>query len=357
MKFKAMRTGAFALAMVCAGAAAFAQSANLRSTLQDNFVTVTGGTFTMGRNDGEADESPAHRVTVSSFSMMDTEVPQWMYAEVMGVKASSGGNIPKDATWNDAIAFCNKLSVLAGLEPCYTLNGTTNVGLWGSSSSTWNAVSCNFKANGYRLPTEAEWEYAARGGSRQDSYKYSGSNTLDDVAWNINNSKDKPHDVGLMKPNSLGLYDMTGNQYEWCWDWYGEYGTRAVSDPTGASEGTYRVYRGGSWHSNASYCTVFRRGCDRPQRVISNLGFRVVRSLSGGNSVSTSAGQSASFDFILEEGSSIKLITSDGATWTSSNSSVVRINKKGKAMAVSEGTVTLTSSTGKTLRVRVEEED
>ena len=165
-----------------------------------NMIFVEGGTFQMGSNNGDSDEKPVHRVTVSDFYIGKYEVTQKEWYEVMGNNPSrfKGRNLPvEEVSWYDAVEFCNKKSKAEGLTPCYT----------GSRKNT----KCNFSANGYRLPTEAEWAYAARGGIKSKGYKYSGSNTIGDVAWYISNSGSKTHTVGTKKANELGIYDMTGN--------------------------------------------------------------------------------------------------------------------------------------------------
>ena len=180
-------------------------------------VPVEGGTFSMGSNDGENNEQPVHNVTVGSFYMSKNEVTFEQYDEFC---EATGRGKPDDedwgigtrpvinVTWYDAVEYCNWLSEKEGLTPVYRGSGDN--------------ISCNFDANGYRLPTEAEWEYAAKGGINKDSYTYSGSNTADDVGWYLDNSGRETHPVGGKSPNSLGLYDMSGNVYEWCWEWYGE---------------------------------------------------------------------------------------------------------------------------------------
>ncbi len=173
-------------------------------------------------------------------------------------------------SWNDAVAFCNWLSEKEGLQKAYS----------GSGSS----IRCDFNANGYRLPTEAEWEYAARGGNTSKGYKYSGSNDLDAVGWYgaYNNDGNRTREegtspVGKKQPNELGIYDMSGNVWEWCWDWKGEYSSSNQTDPRGPNSGSYRVLRGGSWSLNPEYCRVAPRDFSDPAYRSINVGFRLAR--------------------------------------------------------------------------------
>ena len=178
-----------------------------------------------------------------------------------------------------------------GLTPCYSISGSTDPEKWGtvptSSNNTWNAVVCNWNANGYRLPTEAEWEYAARAEDNTvASLTYSGTsdvNKLGEYAWYSSNSNSKTHEVGTKKANGFGLYDMSGNVWEWCWNWFTDsYDTEVEggSDPTGAAAGSGRVGRGGGWRHSSVYCAVSGRSLDYPDFRSGSLGFRVVRASS-----------------------------------------------------------------------------
>jgi len=193
------------------------------------------------------------------------EVTQAEYAAVMGTNPShfKGDTLPVDSvSWYDAVEYCNRRSQLEGLTPAYTIEG---------KNVTWDKA-----ANGYRLPTEAEWEYAARGGSLSKGYEYAGSNNPDEVAWYGNNSGSSTHPVGTKAPNELGLYDMSGNVWEWCWDSW----TDAVQadPPPGASSGSFRVLRGGSWDCHARYRRLALRVGGNPVYRFYDVGFRVVRS-------------------------------------------------------------------------------
>ena len=234
----------------------------------DGFVLVEGGTFTMGSPESESGRFSGevqHQVTVRSYYMSKYEVTQAQYQAVMGSNPSyyTGDNKPVErVTWYNAVNFCNKLSEDEGLEKVYTINSTD--------------VTANWTKNGYRLPTEAEWEYAARGGKKSKGYLYSGSNTAGDVAWHWDNSESKTHEVGTKAANELGLYDMSGNVWEWCWDWYGSYGSEAQTDPVGSSTGSSRVLRGGSWGSIARFVRVAFRNNVSPGLSSNHFGFRLV---------------------------------------------------------------------------------
>jgi formylglycine-generating enzyme required for sulfatase activity len=232
----------------------------------DGFVRVEGGTFMMGsplpEEEREDNETP-HKVTVTSFYMGKYEVTQEEWVAVMGTNPSNfkGDNLPvEQVRWYDAIKYCNKRSVKEGLTPAYRGSG---------KGVTWNG-------NGYRLPTEAEWEYAARGGNLGDFLVYRYASNEDVVTWYNGNSGEKTHPVGTKQPNGLGIYDMSGSVYEWCWDWSGDYPSSPQTDPRGASSGSYRVARGGSF--NGQNPRSVWRSYSTPSNRADNLGFRLVRS-------------------------------------------------------------------------------
>lgn len=259
--------------------------------IPEGFVKVTAGTFQMGGQDSK----PVHKVTLTrSFYMCDHEVTQAEYKFVIGslpsdmavANGNSDNNPVNEVSWYDAIVYCNKRSMEEGLTSCYTIKNSTDSAKWGTvptsdKDAAWNAVVCDFTANGYRLPTEAEWEYGARAGNKNvDGIIYSGTDSesnLGDYAW-YDNTDGKTYEVKKKKPNSYGLYDMSGNVWEWCWDLYGEVSAITETDPTGASSGSSRrVLRGGSFCNLASSCSVSRRFSDTPVCIDATLGFRVVR--------------------------------------------------------------------------------
>ena len=213
-------------------------------------VYVPGGTFTMGATAEQVDEvwddeKPTHRVTLSGYYIGKYEVTQAQWKAVMGNNPSwfKGDNLPvENVSWDDCQTFIRKLNQLTGKN--------------------------------FSLPTEAQWEYAARGG-KSGGTKYSGSDNIDNVAWYLNNACHKTLPVGTKSPNSLGIYDMSGNVYEWCQDWYGKYSSYSQTNPTGPGSGSSRVRRGGSWISGARYCRVSDRNSSSPDSSYGNLGFRL----------------------------------------------------------------------------------
>lgn len=247
----------------------------LRMAQHDAFdtVVVSGGTFKMGCLPSDRDCSPSeylrHRVTIShTLVVMTTEVTQGLYESVMNKNPSKFSSCGKDCpveqvSWYDAVAFANALSRQEDLSECYRISGT---------DVTWLNKDCS----GWRLPTEAEWEYLARG---DEGYKYAGSNSIDDVAWYSGNSRYKTHPVGQKQANGFGLYDMTGNIYEWTWDWYTSMydSKRSVTDPRGPSSGSYRVNRGGGCRSNEKSARVSNRTNNGPASIRDTLGIRLIR--------------------------------------------------------------------------------
>ncbi len=266
----------------------------LPSGLAFDLIRVEGDTFRMGSPEGtpdsDSDEHPDHDVRVSSFFIGQYPVTQTLWETIMGNNPSNflGANRPVEkVSWYDAVAFCNRLSRDLELSPCYYADErfTKTYALEGPLPNS-GPVYFNPKAGGFRLPTEAEWEFAARGGKYSEGYKYGGSDRLKQVGWYGENSGDETHEVGLLYPNELGLYDMSGNVREWCEDWYdSNYYKECESkglevDPKGPNKGASRVRRGGSWSGSAQYCRVASRySYDPGYRRIYYYGFRLALSL------------------------------------------------------------------------------
>ncbi len=247
-------------------------------------IKVESGTFWMG----DKNNQPIHKVAVDNFMIGQYTVTQALWYEVMKetdmVRPArfQGNTRPvEQVSWEDAILFCNKLSQLKGQSPAYDEDGNH---IDENKNPTWDMT----KVKGFRLPTEAEWEYAAMGGHLVKmknevhfaEYKYAGSNGIDDVAWNDYNSNQESKDVGLKLPNQLGLFDMSGNVWEWCWDYYdSDYYQKCldkgiVTNPTGG-KGSDRVFRGGGWFSNPQLCRVSHRGGWFPGDRSDDIGFRL----------------------------------------------------------------------------------
>jgi formylglycine-generating enzyme required for sulfatase activity len=221
--------------------------------LEPEMIYVPGGTFKMGSTAGAGDEKPVHQVSLGSFYIGKYEVTQKEWREVMGndinVNYFPGcDSCPVErVSWISIMEFLRRLNEMTGLN--------------------------------YRLPTEAEWEFAARGGPGSKGYKYSGSSDIDAVAWRDGNSDMHTHPVGLKKPNELGIFDMSGNVWEWCSDWYSPdyYSASPVNSPTGPEEGKYRVMRGGSWYHDLSGLKVSDRDSGEPEWRYGYVGFRLCR--------------------------------------------------------------------------------
>lgn len=233
------------------GTSSSTTKASVLQELENNMVYVQGGTFLMGSDSGKSlvYERPVHNVTLSSFYICKYEVTQELWQSVMGTNPSSSKGDKKpveQVSWDDCQTFISKLNSLTGKS--------------------------------YRLPTEAEWEYAARGGVNSCSYKYSGGHIIDKVSWSNNKYLKYTVEVGKCVPNELGLYDMTGNVWEWCNDWYGNYSSDAQTNPTGPNYGSKRVCRGGGWATSEDRCRVTYRSYSlEPQTHDIEVGLRLVR--------------------------------------------------------------------------------
>jgi formylglycine-generating enzyme required for sulfatase activity len=244
-----------------------------------DMVLVEAGSFQMGSASGGSNEQPVHTVNLTqSFYVSKHEVTFDQYDEFcdstdktrLDDSGWGRGDQPVNVTWYDAAEYCNWLSERAGLTPCYSGRAV--------------ATEWDLSTNGYRLPTEAEWEYAARGGSRSQGYVYAGSNDPDEVGWYEGNSGGRPHPVGQKAPNELGLYDMSGNLWEWCWDWYDKeyYASSPSDDPRGPAAPSDRmmpnkVRRGSGWYHEVGVLHMTYRSYDWANYRSNSTGFRLVR--------------------------------------------------------------------------------
>ena len=244
-------------------------------------IFIAAGTFDMGCTSAqlatsacEDGESPAHSVTLThDFFIGETEVTQAEYVAVIGSNPSAlsscGDDCPvENLTWHAMAEYANALSVSENLTECFDCSN-------GSCSTSNNPYTCD----GYRMPTEAEWEYAARAGA--DDYVYAGSNVADDLAWYLSNAGNSTNPVAQKDPNGWGLYDMSGNVWEWVWDWYDSnyYSGSPSSDPEGSSTGSARARRGGDWGSEVGHLRVSTRFGHDPDGVFDHVGFRLGRSI------------------------------------------------------------------------------
>ena len=239
------------------------QTQDTQSHTDIEMVFVQGGAFTMGSiSGGDDNERPTRRVTVSNYSIGKYPVTQGQWEAIMGT------NVRQQRDKGNTEAESSTVHSVGNNYPMYFVS-------W-DEAQVFIARLNQLTGKNYRLPTEAEWEYAARGGNQSRGYTFSGSNNLQQIGWNITNSGEIVQPVGTKLPNELGIYDMSGNIWEWCNDWWGAYSSTAETNPKGPSLGSFRVRRGGSWGSDGENCRVSSRFSDRPDFRGNNIGFRLV---------------------------------------------------------------------------------
>lgn len=239
-------------------------------------IPVKGGTYQMGctseQQKCDGDEKPAHTVTLDNFAISRYEITNAQYAAFLNQTGiDRDGRDGRTALIHIGNSFCQIHHEDGVFKPAPGKADHPVVEV------TWNGAQAFCQWAGGRLPTEAEWEYAARGGHKANPTRYSGSNQVDSVAWYDSNARGKTHPVGSKKPNELGLYDMSGNVWEWCFDWYDEYPSKSRHNPSGPKRGENVVVRGGSWLYYGSFCRVSNRGSSAPDYAFNNYGFRLVR--------------------------------------------------------------------------------
>lgn len=279
-------------------------AASCSKKIDDGFVFVEGGVFTMGNNSVQLPSDyykhQEHQVEISSFFISPLEVTQKDFLEIMGFNPSYFQGDSDDVivseneiqemrpvekvTWRDAVVFCNKLSILKEIKPYYYIEKDnkkiTDPALWESDDE----IKCEIKSKGYRLLTEAEWEYAANGGNKSSGFTGAGYNSSEEAVqygWIAENSKKRTHQVGILKSNELGIYDMSGNVWEWCWDWFDddfyESSEAVLKNAAGPSYGELKSGRGSDWDETAEYSYNCVRGASSPDSATRFGGFRIGR--------------------------------------------------------------------------------
>jgi formylglycine-generating enzyme required for sulfatase activity len=243
-----------------------------------NYIPVQGGSFLMGNEKGETDEKPVHQVKLNDYKISRTEVTTDQFIVFLNaIKCNSDGSFT-DSEYGkvDYINIASSAIEYNGTDFVFKGNSYAATADCPAFYVTWHGANAFCKWAGGRLPSEAEWEFAARGGINSQRFTYSGSNIVGDVAWLYNNS-DYTKPVGTNKANELGIYDMSGNVWEWCSDWYNSYSEAAQTNPTGPTSGSEKVFRGGGWFNLAYFCRVSTRARQQPNLSSNGIGFRVAQ--------------------------------------------------------------------------------